>query len=151
MAAPTFFSGKGGGVFVMKEYEIIMLKYNGKSCRLYLLFFCAPEDIILYAIRPGSMQFEDKYFYKLIRSKGWQHASWWRKQNSTYPVLSRYKQGLAINLPWPALKNKQCMCFELFEVFLTLSNDQCFFFKFYLYYWIYTVTDLISKNVPKPR
>ncbi len=39
------------------------------------------------------------------------------------------KQGLAINLPWPALKNKQrmsAMCFELFEVFLT-SADQCFF------------------------
>ncbi len=28
-------------------------------------------------------------------------------------------QGLAINLPWPARKNKQRMCFELFEVFLT--------------------------------
>ncbi len=37
-------------------------------------------------------------------------------------------QGLAINLPWPALKNKQCMCFELSEVFLTSSADQCFIF-----------------------
>ncbi len=35
------------------------------------------------------------------------------------------KQGLAINLPWPALKNKQR--FELFEAFLTSSTDQCFF------------------------
>ncbi len=26
-------------------------------------------------------------------------------------------QGLAINLPWPARKNKPLMCFELFEVF----------------------------------
>ncbi len=34
-------------------------------------------------------------------------------------------QGLAINLPWPALKNKQRMCFELFECFLTSSADQC--------------------------
>ncbi len=32
---------------VVKEYEIIMLKYNGKACRLDLLYFCAPEDIIL--------------------------------------------------------------------------------------------------------
>ncbi len=31
---------------VMKEYEIITLKYNGKECRLDLLFFCASEDII---------------------------------------------------------------------------------------------------------
>ncbi len=37
-------------------------------------------------------------------------------------------QGLAINLPWPALKNKQCMCFELFEVFLTSSAEQCFIY-----------------------
>ncbi len=35
-------------------------------------------------------------------------------------------QGLAINLPYPALKNKQCMCFELFEVFLTSSADYVF-------------------------
>ncbi len=71
MAVPTFFSGRrGGGSSVVKEYEIITLKYSGKVCRLYLLFFCTPEDIILYAIRPGSMKFEGKYFYKLIQSKG---------------------------------------------------------------------------------
>ncbi len=34
--------------------------------------------------------------------------------------------GLAINLPYPALKNKQRMCFELFEVFLTSSADYLF-------------------------
>ncbi len=62
MAAPTFFSGRGGGASVVKEYEIIMFKYNGKACRLYLLFFCAPEDIILYVIQPGSTKFEGKYF-----------------------------------------------------------------------------------------
>ncbi len=59
-----------GGSSVVKEYEIITLKYNGKACRLYLLFFCALEDIILSAIRSGSTKFEGKYFYKLIRSKG---------------------------------------------------------------------------------
>ncbi len=32
---------------VVKEYEIITLKYNGKECRLDLLFICASEDIIL--------------------------------------------------------------------------------------------------------
>ncbi len=39
----------GGWSSVVKqwEYEIITLKYNGKMCRLYLLFCCAPEDIIL--------------------------------------------------------------------------------------------------------
>ncbi len=37
------------------------------------------------------------------------------------------KQGLAINLPWPALKNKQCMCFKRFEAFLTSSADLWFF------------------------
>ncbi len=55
MAARTFSLGRGGAS-VVKEYEIITLKYNGKACRLYLLFFCAPENIILYAIRPA------KYF-----------------------------------------------------------------------------------------
>ncbi len=34
-------------IAVMKEYEIITLKYDGKACRLYL-FYCGPsEDIIL--------------------------------------------------------------------------------------------------------
>ncbi len=48
MAAPTFFSGKGGGgSLVVKEYEIMTMKYNGKTCRLYLLYSSAPEDIIL--------------------------------------------------------------------------------------------------------
>ncbi len=51
----------GGGLAVMKEYEIITLKYNGKACKLYLLCFCAPEDIILLAIRPGSTTFEGKH------------------------------------------------------------------------------------------
>ncbi len=32
---------------LVKEYEIITLKYIGKACRLYLLLFCAPENIIL--------------------------------------------------------------------------------------------------------
>ncbi len=32
---------------VVKEYEIIMLKYIGKVHRLYLIYFGAPEDIIL--------------------------------------------------------------------------------------------------------
>ncbi len=31
----------------LKEYEIITLIYNRKSCRLDLLYFCAPEDIFL--------------------------------------------------------------------------------------------------------
>ncbi len=30
----------------LKEYEIITLIYNRKSCRLDVLLFCAPEDII---------------------------------------------------------------------------------------------------------
>ncbi len=133
------YTGKhAGGSSVVKEYEIITLKYNGKEYRLYLLLVCAPEDIILHVTRPGSPMFEGKYFYKLIRSKGWQHAPW-RTQNKTqlfnvfdvkitkmkwnytecirnilssYPVLTR---GLAINLPWPALKH--------FEVFLISSAD----------------------------
>ncbi len=46
MAAPTFFS-VGGGASAMKEYEIITLKYNGKTSMLYLLHSSAPEDIIL--------------------------------------------------------------------------------------------------------
>ncbi len=32
---------------ILKEYEIITLIYNRKSCRLDLLSYCAPEDIIL--------------------------------------------------------------------------------------------------------
>ncbi len=50
-------------------------------------------------------------------------------------------QGLAINFPWPALKNKQYMCFELFEVFLTSSADQCFIFVIILFCcWQSTLT-----------
>ncbi len=30
---------------VMKEYEIITLKYDGNACKLYLLYFGASEDI----------------------------------------------------------------------------------------------------------
>ncbi len=46
----------------LKGYELITLIYNRKSCRLDLLSFRAPEDIILQAIRPGSTKFEEKYF-----------------------------------------------------------------------------------------
>ncbi len=56
------------------------------------------------------------------------------------------KQGLAINLTWPALKNKQRMCFELFEVFLTSSADQCFFLLSYLLLTIYTY--ILLKSFP---
>ncbi len=34
-------------ITVVKEYEIITLKYDGKACRLYLLYFDASKDIIL--------------------------------------------------------------------------------------------------------
>ncbi len=34
-------------ITVMKEYEIITLKYDGKACRLYLLYFGVSEDIII--------------------------------------------------------------------------------------------------------
>ncbi len=46
----------------LKEYEIITLiiTVNRKSCSLNLLSYCAPEDTILYSIRPGSMMFEAK-------------------------------------------------------------------------------------------
>ncbi len=49
-------------------------------------------------------------------------------------------QGLAIILPWPACKNKQSVCLEHFEVFLTSSADQCFiyFIIFLLLLTIYT-------------
>ncbi len=36
----------GGGIAVVKEYEIITLKYIGKAYMLCLLWFGAPEDII---------------------------------------------------------------------------------------------------------
>ncbi len=36
----------------LKEYEIIMLIYNRKTCRLKSLWFSVSEDIILKAIRP---------------------------------------------------------------------------------------------------
>ncbi len=32
---------------ILKDYEIIMLIYNGKPCRFDLLCFDVPEDIIL--------------------------------------------------------------------------------------------------------
>ncbi len=63
-----------GALAAVKECKIITVKYTGKPCRLlaYLLYSSAPEDIILWAIRPGSTKFEGKNFYlntKLIRSK----------------------------------------------------------------------------------
>ncbi len=36
----------------LKEYEIITLKYNKKTCRLESLRFSVSEDIILFTIRP---------------------------------------------------------------------------------------------------
>ncbi len=48
MAAPTFYSlWGGGGLAVMKEFEIITLKYIRKAYRLCLLCFGAPEDVSL--------------------------------------------------------------------------------------------------------
>ncbi len=48
MAAPTFFfCWGGGGVAIVKEYEIIKLRYIGKTCRLCLIYIGAAEDIIL--------------------------------------------------------------------------------------------------------
>ncbi len=126
--------------------------------------FISMQVIFLQCIRgynslgDPTRQFEGKKLYKLIRSKGWQNASWQRTQNKSQKKilfnvadqiwcendqnetklhdeydheyirnsLSSYPVRLAINLPWPALKNKQRMCFELFEVFLTSSADQCF-------------------------
>ncbi len=41
----------------LKKYEIIILIYNIKSCRLDLLWFCVPEDIILLDIRPCIIKF----------------------------------------------------------------------------------------------
>ncbi len=48
-------------------------------------------------------------------------------------VILSVNQELAINLTWPALKNKQC--FEIFEVFLTSSADQCFLRVFLILIW----------------
>ncbi len=50
--------------------------------------------------------------------------------------LSSYTVWLEIILPWPALKNKQRMCFELFEVFLTSSADQCFNYFIIFCCWV---------------
>ncbi len=47
MAGPSTTCFFAGDIAVQKEYEIITLKYNGKACRLYLLGFGAPMDIIL--------------------------------------------------------------------------------------------------------
>ncbi len=47
-------------------------------------------------------------------------------------------QGFAINLPWPARKNKQH--FELFEVFLTSSADQ------WVFIFIFAIADSTLKE-----
>ncbi len=46
MAGGRFVSS-GGALAAVKECKIIKLKYTGKTCRLYLLYSSAPEDIIL--------------------------------------------------------------------------------------------------------
>ncbi len=48
-----------------------------------IFIILAPKNIILYMIQPDSTKFEGKYFYKLIQSKGWKHASWRQTQNET--------------------------------------------------------------------
>ncbi len=50
MAAPSrvdedFFSS--GALAVLKECKIIILKYTGKTCRLYLLYSSASKNIFL--------------------------------------------------------------------------------------------------------
>ncbi len=54
-------------------------------------------------------------------------------------------QSLAINLPWAARKNKQR--FELFEVFLTSSADQCSLF-YYLFLLMTIYTCKLLKSFP---
>ncbi len=53
---------------IFKEYEIITLIYNRKSCRLDVLLFCAPDNIIPETIIPGSKMFEGKRI--------WVKANW---------------------------------------------------------------------------
>ncbi len=120
---------EGRGIAVVIEYEIIKLKYIGNAYMLCLLWFGAPKDIILWTIWPGSVKFEGKYFYKLIQyffQRIWptlmrKWPKWnkitrliwlwmYQKQYVNFPG----KQGLAINLPWPALKSKQH--FEIFDI-----------------------------------
>ncbi len=121
-------------IAVMKEYEIITLKYDGKACRLYLLYLGAFKDIILYAIRPGSTKFEGKCLITILAGLAFVlffQCIWpnlmikWAKWNEItrqiwlWMYQEQYvnfpgKQGLAINLPWPALKSKQCI--ELFDI-----------------------------------
>ncbi len=56
-------------------------------------------------------------------------------------------QGLAINLPWPALKNIQHICFALFEVFLISSAGQFFVYFLSIFGgagWVGMVTHSLS-------
>ncbi len=144
-----------GGVFCRERIWNNYVEIQWKSMRLYLLFFCAPEDIILYAIRPGRMKFEGKYFYKLIRSKGWQHASLvrittnltqkWPKWNDITQriwlwvyqeqfVILSVNQGLVINLTWRAVKNKQR--FERFLSLFDISWSVFFFLNLFFYLYL---------------
>ncbi len=47
MAAFMFFSGRGVGLAVMKEYEIYNYVEIHLKCRLCLIYFGEPKDIIL--------------------------------------------------------------------------------------------------------
>ncbi len=122
MAAPTFFSWEeGGGVYCRERIWNNYVEIQWKSMSLYLLFFCAPQDIILYAIRPGSTKVEGKYFYKLVRSKGWQYASWLWTQNST---IQRITTNLTRKLPkWNEITQRMWLRVHQ-EQFVILSINQ---------------------------
>ncbi len=173
----VFLRGGGGGWDLLSWKNMKLLRWNTmeKHELIFIILLCTPEYNFL-CDPTRQHKSEGKYFYKLIRSKGWQHASWVQTQNSTIQrittnlmqkrpkwneitqliwlwvyqeqfVILSVNQGLAINFTWAALKNKQR--FELFEVFLT-SADQLFFFFgsfFYLHLYLYLYLKTFAHKV----
>ncbi len=72
------------------------------------------------------MKFEGKYFYKLIRSKGWQHASWRRTQNKTLNSC----MWCSHLLWWNGIENHSCRTFLTANYYLFLL-----ILCLQIYYW----------------
>ncbi len=161
-----------GALVDVKECKIIMLKYPGKACRLY--FYCILvhhrirpgrlsdqavwrkkqadpiERLTACVLEAYTKQNSKKILFKVADQIWRENNRNEMKLHGEYDYecirnsLSSYPIWLAINLPWPALKNKQR--FELFEVFLTSSADQCFI---YLFFYFFVVDNLhLLKSFP---
>ncbi len=107
MAAPR----KTYALQTLKEYEIITLIYNRKSCKLDLLSYCAPENIILKSIQPGSTMYEGKL---VGATANWQLIKIVENSLQLNPLQCGYLFNIQFNYLFGLLGNNIILFFESF-------------------------------------